>query len=302
MLLGKFVAATKVTVRTVELTGPQALSKVLQSETSFGCRQFKHLSLGQQHSIPAETSTRFSHSLSCDPIHPSKMSNHNAFKSQRLIYRAIEDNDEDIGFIHSILLDSEGFANGSDLKLVPHNKDAAKTWKKRLEGCIIAVIMCLPASDQDPAPAADTDAKDGRAPAPAQWQPSYLRAGRPTPIGLISLTGSSDMRTAQHRNANIGIDVLPPYQGKGYGSEAIRWITEWGFQSYGLHRIGIESFSHNPGAGRLYERLGFVPEQRKREAVWFRGGWSDLLGFAMLEHEWRERQRQGKQEQTGGDV
>jgi len=108
------------------------------------------------------------------------------------------------------------------------------------------------------------------------------------------------MRTAQHRNANIGIDILPGYQRRGYGGEAINWVVEWGFQMYSLYRIGIESCSHSEGAGRLYETLGFVPEQRKREALWFRGGWSDLLGFAMLEDEWRARQGM-KEGQTGGN-
>lgn len=220
------------------------------------------------------------------------MAGSNLFKSERLIYRAIEDNDEDLEFIHSISLDAEGFANGMDQALVPQNKDATKRWKQRLETCIIAVIVCLPPPSR-PEPAADADAKD-EAPAPAQQL--NKKAEGPTPIGLISLSGSTSMRTAQHRNANVGIDILPPYQRKGYGSEAIRWVVGWGFQVYGLHRIGIESFSHNEGAGRLYERLGFVPEQRKREALWFRGGWSDLLGFAMLEDEWRERERERQKE------
>lgn len=223
------------------------------------------------------------------------MAGSNAFKSERLIYRAIEDNDEDLDFIHSILLDAEGFANSMDLALVPQNKEAAKRWKQSLDGAIIAVIVCLPPpSDADQTPAAG--AKDE---APAQQQQPTKKTD-PIPIGLISLRGSpSGMRTAQHRNADIGIDMLAPHQCKGYGSEAIRWLVEWGFQAYGLHRIGIESLSHSEGAGRLYERLGFVPEQRKREAIWFRGGWSDVLGFAMLEGEWRERESQRKIGQAG---
>lgn len=233
-------------------------------------------------------------------LYRSKMAGSNAFKSERLIYRAIEDNDEDLEFIHQISLDADGFANGMDQALVPQNKEATKRWKTRLGDCIIAVIVCLPRSSNTPDPAAASAANntDAKGEAPAAQRPSHP-AG-PTPIGLISLAGATSMRTAQHRNANIGVDILPPYQRKGYGSEAIRWITGWGFQAYGLHRIGIESFSHNEGAGRLYERLGFVPEQRKREALWFRGGWSDLLGFAMLEDEWRERERQRVQSQTSG--
>jgi len=40
---------------------------------------------------------------------------------------------------------------------------------------------------------------------------------------------------------------------------------------------------------RLYERLGFVHEGRKRDYLWFDGKYWDMVQLAMLEHEWRER-------------
>lgn len=90
-----------------------------------------------------------------------------------------------------------------------------------------------------------------------------------------------------HRNAGLSIELLNTYQGKGYGSEAIFWALNWAFQIAGLHRISINCFSWNSGAERLYERLGFVREGRKREVFWFDGGWGDLVEFAILEGEWR---------------
>lgn len=40
----------------------------------------------------------------------------------------------------------------------------------------------------------------------------------------------------------------------------------------------------------LYERkLGFVFEGRKRELLWYNGGWHDLLSFSMLEREWKKQ-------------
>lgn len=207
------------------------------------------------------------------------------FTSKRLVYRAIEDTSEDLDFLHSISLDPEGFANSNTSPLVPQNKENTKKWRTHLESCLIAAVVCLPSNPSStPAPTDETDPK-------TDTVCSHKRQElQPVPIGLISLTGSS-AETARHRNANISIDILPDYQRKGYGSEAIYWILEWGFQLHGLHRIGIESFSHNEGAGRLYEKLGFIPEQRKREALWHNGGWSDQLGFAMLEDEWRDRRK-----------
>ena len=58
----------------------------------------------------------------------------------------------------------------------------------------------------------------------------------------------------------MGIQICREEQGKGYGSEAIKWVLEWGFLAAGLHRVTIGCFSFNEGARRLYERLGFVVE------------------------------------------
>jgi RimJ/RimL family protein N-acetyltransferase len=67
-----------------------------------------------------------------------------------------------------------------------------------------------------------------------------------------------------------------------------------GIQVWGLHRVGISCFSYNPGAKRLYERLGFVYEGAKRESLWYDGGWHDKFTLSMLEDEWRERLQQEK--------
>ena len=87
------------------------------------------------------------------------------------------------------------------------------------------------------------------------------------------------------------VATAPEHQGKGYGSEAVQWALGWGFDMAGLHRIGIEAFSYNEGAMRLYEKLGFVMEGRRREEIWFDGGWHDFVTYGMLEGEWRERMK-----------
>ena len=85
----------------------------------------------------------------------------------------------------------------------------------------------------------------------------------------------------------MSIHICREEQGKGYGSEAVKWGLEWGFLAAGMHRVTIECFSFNEGARRLYERLGFVVEGRKREAAWKNGGWHDKIEMGMLEREWR---------------
>jgi RimJ/RimL family protein N-acetyltransferase len=73
----------------------------------------------------------------------------------------------------------------------------------------------------------------------------------------------------------VGLNILAPYQGKGYGSEAIKWSLRWGFLHGNLHKIELGYFGWNTEAGRLYRKLGFVDEGRKRDHFWHDGAYYD---------------------------
>jgi RimJ/RimL family protein N-acetyltransferase len=110
----------------------------------------------------------------------------------------------------------------------------------------------------------------------------------PVPIGYLTLSRvSSDSRI--HRRSNIGINIAAAHRSKGYGGEAIDWALDWGFRRAGLHRIGLGYVGWNAGAGRLYERLGFVNEGVRRDFFWGDGRWWDSVEMSILEGEWRER-------------
>ena len=184
------------------------------------------------------------------------------FRSQRLLYRAVEDNDEDAAFFHSIQSDVRAYANSNSSLLKPQSSALSAKFKSYVaEKTLLGVVICLPGVS-------------GETP--------------PNPIGCIYLT-KPQAGHEHHRNSNISIDIVAPYQRQGYGSEAIMWALDWGFRVAGLHRIGIEGYSWNQGAMELYERLGFVLEGRQRESLWYQGGWHDYLSFSMLEGEWASR-------------
>ncbi|KAI1196257.1 acyl-CoA N-acyltransferase [Nemania serpens] len=111
------------------------------------------------------------------------------------------------------------------------------------------------------------------------------------PIGFIGLSRPEEGR-AQHGCVSLSISITAGYRRKGYGREAIAWALDWAFDFARLHRVEIACFSWNPGAKRLYTRLGFREEGLKREAAWFMGGWHDMHEMAMLEHEWRGEWRE----------
>jgi RimJ/RimL family protein N-acetyltransferase len=75
--------------------------------------------------------------------------------------------------------------------------------------------------------------------------------------------------------------------GQGYGPEAARLILKYGFEELGLHRIGLDVYSHNARAMRAYEKVGFVREGILRESFYRNGVYHDTIVMSVLESEWR---------------
>jgi RimJ/RimL family protein N-acetyltransferase len=96
-----------------------------------------------------------------------------------------------------------------------------------------------------------------------------------------------DMR---HRSAEIGILIgETSEQNRGYGRDAIMTLTRFGFDTLGLNRIEIRSQADNERSMHLYEKLGFKPMGRLREATFTFGRFVDEAIFDMLVGEWRAR-------------
>ncbi|KKY20133.1 putative gnat family [Diplodia seriata] len=211
----------------------------------------------------------------------------NAFRSARLLYRAVEDQDED--FILAVESDPSISGNANADLLRPASKRSIKGLVHFMqEIALLGVVICLqpcPAQPESSAPEVDTAGSV----ASKNRCRSSANSRNATPIGYISLSHELGPSNPHHRNAAIGVSIAAAFQSQGYGSEAINWILDWAFDVAGLHRVSITSFAYNEGAGRLYQRLGFSLEGRRREALWFRGGFHDMLLFSMLRHEWEKR-------------
>jgi len=96
--------------------------------------------------------------------------------------------------------------------------------------------------------------------------------------------------TDQPATAEIGITLAQSSQGKGLATEALTAVVTELFEQRGMHRVFAEADDRNVPVRRLLERLGFRCEGRLVEADWFKGEWSTLRLYAMLDREWRGRQ------------
>ena len=104
----------------------------------------------------------------------------------------------------------------------------------------------------------------------------------PVLVGHIALWGARP----KDRQGSIGIALGREYIGRGYGTDAMRVIVDYGFREMGLHRIQLDVAPFNPAAIRAYEKAGFVEEGRHRESVWHDGRWYDEVLMSILDREW----------------
>ena len=60
------------------------------------------------------------------------------------------------------------------------------------------------------------------------------------------------------------------------------------FEDQGLNRVELEVYDFNPRARHVYEKVGFVHEGVRRQALLFEDAWIDAHGMSILAHEWSE--------------
>lgn len=92
------------------------------------------------------------------------------------------------------------------------------------------------------------------------------------------------------RQAEIGWVLDPVYAGRGLATEAVEALLRLCFEDLGVHRVVASCYALNEASWRLMERVGMRRETRTLRSHLHRArGWSDLLGYALLDQEWHER-------------
>ena len=93
--------------------------------------------------------------------------------------------------------------------------------------------------------------------------------------------------TDQPATAEIGITVAGAWQRHGVAGEALAALVGALFGEYEVHRVFASADDRNSALHRLLERLGFRCEARLVEADWFKGAWTTLRIYAVLQSEWQ---------------
>jgi len=114
-----------------------------------------------------------------------------------------------------------------------------------------------------------------------------IARGYPHCVALVdgSVVGWCDIlpidRPTMAHGGVLGVGVLREHRGKGIGTALIRSAIEMAKRA-GLTRIELTVREHNARAIALYERLGFVREGTKRNAVRVDGKYEDLICMGLM--------------------
>ncbi len=153
---------------------------------------------------------------------------------------------------------------GDKVFLGPIRKELIQTYRRWVNDLVVAHSlgplgrMRIPLTQEDEVDWYEAVRKD-----PSQVIFTVFERLDDRPVGNVSLGG------IDHQSGSAELGVLIGERsvwGRGYATEAIRLILDYGFTLLGLHHIWLKYAAFNDRARGAYERAGFREAGRLREA------------------------------------
>lgn len=86
-----------------------------------------------------------------------------------------------------------------------------------------------------------------------------------------------------HRIADIGLMIGDKASwGKGYATEAIRLVTEYGFKTLNLHKITASCYASNQGSAKAFVKVGFFEEGVRKSHSFSYGKYEDVILLGII--------------------
>ncbi|HHW14888.1 MAG TPA: GNAT family N-acetyltransferase [Firmicutes bacterium] len=98
----------------------------------------------------------------------------------------------------------------------------------------------------------------------------------------VGIGGLHVQKSKRRHVGEVGLSIHDDFQNQGLGRALLAALLDLADNYLGLRRVELETWADNARAIHLYESLGFVVEGRKRQAVFRRGEYLDVLIMGRL--------------------
>ena len=85
-----------------------------------------------------------------------------------------------------------------------------------------------------------------------------------------------------NRSAEVGYSLSRAYWNRGYMSEALRAVLDFGFTKLNLNRIEAQHECDNPASGHVMKNAGMRHEGTLRERIYNKGRYADVELYAIV--------------------
>ncbi len=100
-----------------------------------------------------------------------------------------------------------------------------------------------------------------------------------TPIGIIGLSNISEI----NKNASVFIMIGDEkFHNKGIGRQAVKFIVDYGFKKFKLHKIKICVCKKHIAAIKAYKAAGFKKETEIKDEFYISGKFEDEILMAVF--------------------
>jgi len=101
--------------------------------------------------------------------------------------------------------------------------------------------------------------------------------------------GIIELRAIDHEHSlgELSFWLAKSAWGKGYMSEVVQVVVQYGFEELRLNRLYAFHMIRNPATGRVLEKNGFLREGLLRQRVKKWGQYEDVAIMALLRRDWR---------------
>jgi [ribosomal protein S5]-alanine N-acetyltransferase len=96
------------------------------------------------------------------------------------------------------------------------------------------------------------------------------------------------------QNANLGYYVGQEFNGRGFGTEAVKLAVRYAFESARLHRVQAAVMSGNVASRRVLEKAGFRLEGLARNYLKINDRWEDHHIYAATIETWQEGEQRAQ--------